>query len=111
MTPGLESSDLEFIQFRNGLASSHTRFRQLRDGRPIFGTLVSVHQDGQGKVHTVHSSIQAAGSDTSRTDPKLTAAEAEAVARLTAGKIVGHPAELRLPTVSELVWFPLSEDA
>lgn len=104
----LETSTLEVVQFKHGLASSHTRFRQKFQGLPIFGTLVSVHQDTDGQVRTVHRSTHSGRASSSSATPTVSMADAERAARLAAGKSVGRNASLRLPTVSELVWFPVT---
>lgn len=108
---GLELSveDLELVQFKNSLAGTHTRFRQLHDERPVFGTLVSVHQDEVGRVRMVHRSTHSTRQVISGPNPTLSASESEAIARLAAGKPIGETATQRMPSHPELVWFPLDD--
>ena len=52
-------NDLQFLEVKHGLASRHFRYQQVIDGIPVFGGYFSLHEDGNGRVHTIHSSYHA----------------------------------------------------
>lgn len=99
------SSDLQLIEVKHGLASSHSRFQQTYQGLPVFGGLVSVHQDKSGSVESLHR--RTFERPVVLGEAVLSALDAEAVARAAAGKPLAVIADSRLPHRSKRVWFPL----
>ena len=99
------SDDLELIESKQGLASSHTRFRQRLAGYPVFQGNVSVHQGSDGSIQVVHSRYVPAPKPVIRKRAILTASRAELVARDAIEQSTVNRQPLRAATQSELVWF------
>ena len=47
--------NLDTVEVKHGLASSHARYQQTLNGIPVHDAFVSVHMDQQGVVQTVHN--------------------------------------------------------
>jgi hypothetical protein len=103
-------ADLDLVEIRQGLASTHSRFRQRAAGLPVFQAHVSVHQGTDGSVRSVNSTYVANASPRTTAQPGLTAAEAESAAIAAIAKLADGIAPLRLPTQAELVWFRQGDD-
>jgi len=101
------SRDLELIEVKRGLASAHTRFRQMVAGYPVFQAFVSVHQGREGTVRTVHSAYVANPKAAKTITARLKAAQAEKIALTEINKSTAVKAALRMPTRSELLWFQI----
>ncbi len=99
---GMEANlaDVETVDTRRGLASAHTRFRQLHRGIPIFGARLSVHQGKNGSVNAFHTNYKVrptAGPIAAPIVKREAVSIAEAAVEMT---------EKRLPHKSRRVWFP-----
>ena len=97
LQPGL--ADIQLVDERQSTAGFHTRFRQTLVGIPVYGAAISVNQAGDGALQSLYSDYRplAPGNPF----PTLSAGEAEAVASAAAGVQA-----TRLPSSSELVWYP-----
>lgn len=107
---GLDPTDLQLIEVKHGLASSHSRYRQMFQGRPVFGGLVSVHQRGDGSISHIHRRVFDIQRALYAHKHELSLAKATDAARRAAGKSLGVVADERLPTRSEQVWFPIGKN-
>lgn len=96
--------DLQLLEVKNGLASRHLRYQQVMDGIPVFGGYLSLHEDKNGRVHTVHSSYQANPQYTlpqrqlSPTEIETAALQAIGITKLRSFGVQSSP-----------VWFPINK--
>ena len=100
------SDDLELIESKQGLASSHTRFRQWVAGYPVFQGNVSVHQGRDGSIQSVHSRYVSKPVLPGRKPQVMNASRAEQFARDAIEQSTPNRQPLRSATRSELVWYP-----
>ena len=99
---GMEESlaDIETIDTRRGLASAHSRFRQLYRGIPIFGARLSVHQGRDGGINAFHTNYKVRPTAGPIAAP-IVRREAIGLAEAAVGMT-----EQRLAPKSRRVWFP-----
>ena len=90
---------IDLVDEQPSLTGVHTLFQQTAAGIPVYGRTISVNQKADGAVEALYTSYREVV--TGNSVPTLSASEAEAIA-IAAANIEST----RLPTTSELVWFP-----
>ncbi len=104
----LDESKLRIVEVKSGLTSINLRFGQIYENRRVFGGEVVVISDQGGRIRKVRTSYFTIERVLGGGIPIVNAETAEAVGRAAIGKTAGALPELRLPTRSELVWFPIA---
>ena len=105
---GLDQAHLRTAEVKMGLTGAHARFEQVYENRRVVGAEVVVTSDPDGRIRKVLSSYFPVEKVWGSKTPTLSAEEAEAVGRAAIGRSAGALPPLRLPTRSELVWFPIA---
>ena len=93
-------ADIETVDTRRGLATAHTRFRQLYRGIPVFGARLSVHQGRDGAISAFHTNYKVRPNAGPIAAP-IVRREAVKLAEAAVGMT-----EQRLAPRSRRVWFP-----
>ncbi|MFP6629029.1 MAG: choice-of-anchor B family protein, partial [Myxococcota bacterium] len=89
------------VEEKHGLGSVRTHFQQYLDGLPVYGAYTTLNQTSDGSFLALYLNYRtlAPGDPV----PTLSDGEAEVIARAHADVL-----STRLPTQSELVWYPLA---
>ena len=90
--------EYELVEVKHGLASSHSRFRQIVNGLPVFGTAVSAHQGSDGLIHTLH--MQTYEQPAENTSPQISEEQSIAISARANGV-----SQIYLEPTGQLVWF------
>ena len=104
----LDESKLRPMEVKSGLTSIISRFEQVYENRRVFGAEVAVITDKDGRIREVRNSYFPIERVLGSGVPAITAEAAEAVGLTAIGIPVIGLAEQRLPSRSELVWFPIA---
>jgi choice-of-anchor B domain-containing protein len=94
-------ADLVLVEEKHGLASVRSHFQQYLDGIPIYDAYTTLNQNADGIFRSLYLNYRALAPGDPL--PTLSSGEAESVAWDNAGVL-----STRLPTESELVWYPLA---
>ena len=95
--------DLKTIHVKRGPGTAHVAFQALHKGRPIHGSLLSVHQGPNGMIHTLHARHFANSRVSPGHDGPEKVAAVVAVVRANLAMGVKKPGKI---DTTELVWFP-----
>jgi hypothetical protein len=107
----LDEAKLRNMKVKPGLTSINLRFEQVYENRRVFGTEVVVISDKDSRIRKLRTSYFPIERILGNRVPTVSAKAAETVGRAAiARKPAGALSEpqLRRPTRSELVWFPVA---
>jgi len=104
----LDESKLRILKVKSGLTSINMRFEQVYENHRVYGAEVAVISDPDGRIRKVRTSYFTIERILGSGVPVVSAEAADAVGLAAIGKPAGRLPELRLPTRSELVWFPVA---
>ena len=100
--------NLKTVHVKRGPGTAHVAFQALHKGRPIHGSLLSVHQGTDGMIHTLHARYFANTRVAPGHEGLPTHNAQTALDKANEAKGVKLPGRL---TQNELVWYPSKDGA